>query len=225
MGAVIGDLIPLAVGVAISPISIIAVILMLFAPNATRTSAGFVVGWVVGIVVATVVFILIGSAVGVGGSGSQPSTGASWIKLIVGVGLFILGLREWRHRPAPGKGDDLPGWMSAIDKLNATKATGVGFGLATVNPKNLAVTIAAGVAIADGHLSVGQEVVAVAVFTVIAVSTVVGPAIAYWAAAARMREPLDRLKTWLAAHNADVMGTVLVVIGAVLVGKGIGGLL
>jgi Sap, sulfolipid-1-addressing protein len=224
MGAVIGDLIPLAVGIAISPIAVIAVILMLFAPRASGTSAGFVVGSVVGIVAATVVFIAIAGAVDLG-SNSQPSTGASAIKLIVGVGLIVLGLREWRHRPASGDEAKLPGWMSAIDKLTPAKAAGLGLGLAAVNPKNVALIIAAGVAIAGGHLSVGGQVVAVAVFTVIGVSTVAGPAIAYWVAAPRMRGPLDRLRTWLSEHNADVTGTVLLVIGAVLVGKGIGGLL
>ncbi len=224
MGTVIGDLIPLAVGIAISPLAIIAVILMLFAPRATGTSAGFVIGTVVGIVGATVVFTAIAGAVSFG-SNSQPSTGASVLKLIVGVGLVVLGLREWRHRPASGDEAKLPGWLSAIDKLTVAKAAGLGLGLAVVNPKNLALAIAAGVAIAGGHLSTGGQVVAVAVLTVIGVSTVAGPALAYWVAAGRMRGPLNRLKTWLVEHNADVMGTVLVVIGAVLVGKGIGGLL
>jgi threonine/homoserine/homoserine lactone efflux protein len=224
MGAVIGDLIPLAVGVAISPMTIVAVILMLFAPHAAPTSAGFLLGWVVGIVAATVIVIAIASAVDIGGT-SQPSAGASWVKLIIGLGLIVLGLREWRQRPRQGQGDDLPGWLSAVGKLTPAKATGLGFGLATVNPKNLALTVAAGVAVADGHLGTGQKVVAVVVFTVLAASTVAVPVIAYGVAASRMRGPLDQLKTWLVEHNADVMGTVLVVIGAVLVGKGIGGLL
>ena len=44
---------PLALGVAISPIPIIATILMLLAPQARGTSVGFLLGWVLGIVVAT----------------------------------------------------------------------------------------------------------------------------------------------------------------------------
>ncbi|MGH3502089.1 MAG: hypothetical protein ACRDQA_14575 [Nocardioidaceae bacterium] len=45
MGAVIGDVLPLAIGVAISPIPIIAVILMLLSRQASRTSTGFLLGW------------------------------------------------------------------------------------------------------------------------------------------------------------------------------------
>ena len=40
----------------------------------------------------------------------------------------------------------------------------------------------------------------------------------------RLRGPLDELKEWLQAHNAAVMSVLLLVIGAVLIGKGIGGL-
>jgi hypothetical protein len=54
MGAVIGDLLALAIGVAISPVPIIAVILMLLSRKATATSMGFLLGWVAGVVVVTV---------------------------------------------------------------------------------------------------------------------------------------------------------------------------
>jgi hypothetical protein len=41
MGSVIGDFLPQALGVAISPVPIIATILMLLAPKAGATSVGF----------------------------------------------------------------------------------------------------------------------------------------------------------------------------------------
>ena len=50
MNQVIGDLLPLAVGVAVSPVPIIAVILMLLSPRAGGTSVGFLAGWVAGVV-------------------------------------------------------------------------------------------------------------------------------------------------------------------------------
>lgn len=48
MGAVIGDLLPLALGIAISPVPIIAAILMLFSAQAGRTGSSFMVGWILG---------------------------------------------------------------------------------------------------------------------------------------------------------------------------------
>jgi hypothetical protein len=48
MGQVIGEYLPLAVGVAISPIPIVAVILMLFTDRARQDSLAFSVGWIGG---------------------------------------------------------------------------------------------------------------------------------------------------------------------------------
>lgn len=70
----------------------------------------------------------------------------------------------------------------------------------------------------------GEQAIAVVVFTAIAVSTVAAPVIAYAVARERMRGPLDELHVWLQTHNAAVMSVLLLVIGVVLVGKGIGGL-
>jgi len=39
-----------------------------------------------------------------------------------------------------------------------------------------------------------------------------------------MTRPLESLRKWLQDNNATVMATMILVIGAVLVGKGVGGL-
>ena len=62
-------------------------------------------------------------------------------------------------------------------------------------------------------------------FTAIAASTVLVPVVAYAVAKDRMRHALDELKAWLQANNTAVMSVLVLVIGTVLVGKGIGGLL
>ena len=58
----------------------------------------------------------------------------------------------------------------------------------------------------------------------LAASTVLVLVVAYLVARERMRHPLDELKVWLQANNATVMSVLLLVIGVVLLGKGIGGL-
>jgi hypothetical protein len=45
MGAVVGEVLPLAIGVAVSPIPVIAAILMLFSARAASSSTGFLLGW------------------------------------------------------------------------------------------------------------------------------------------------------------------------------------
>lgn len=224
MGEVIGELLPLAVGVAISPVPIIAVIIMLFAPRAGGTSAGFLVGWVLGIVGAVVGFMLVAGLTDIGDS-DEPSALASWIKLLLGVLFVVLAVGQWRKRPHDDVAAELPGWMKAIDKVTPAKAVGLGLLLSAANPKNLAMAIAAGVIIADGGLTGGEQAAGVMVFTLVAASTVTVPVIAYALAETRMRGPLGDLKSWLEVNNATVMSVLLVVLGVVVLGKGLGGLL
>jgi hypothetical protein len=63
MGPAIGDVILLALGVALSPIPIITVILMLLSPKAQENGPAFLVGWVAGLAgVSLVVTALSGNA-------------------------------------------------------------------------------------------------------------------------------------------------------------------
>ncbi|WP_136707638.1 GAP family protein [Agromyces sp. H66] len=222
MGAVIGDILPLAVGIAISPIPIIAAILMLLSPKARRTSVGFMAGWVLGIAVAVTAFTLLSSVLPESDpDASKPVTAV--IRLLLGAGLLFLALRQWRSRPAPGEEPPLPKWMSGIDAMTAGRALGLGFLLAAVNPKNLLLGAAAGLAVGSAGLDVGAVVLALIVFTVIAAASVAVPVIAYLVASDRMAAPLERLRGWLVHNNATVMAVLLVVIGVVLIGKGISG--
>ena len=222
MGAVIGDLLPLAVGIAISPIPIIAVILMLLSRRATATSTGFLLGWVVGIVLVTVVVLaLVGQAGNT--AGGEPSTLSSVLKLVLGAGLILLAVRQWQGRPKEGETAAMPKWMGAIESFSFGRALLLGFGLSAINPKNLLLCLAAGTTIGAAHLPTGQVVVATVVFTLLAASTVLVPVLGYLAARDRMAAPLDRLRAWLTQNTAAVMAVLLVVIGTVLLGKGIAG--
>ena len=192
---------------------IIAVILILLGPRAGATSIGFAVGWVVGIVAVTGITVLVATSADLGSDDDDPSTGASWAKLVLGLLLLAVGVRQWRARPRPGDDAPLPKWMAGIDRLTPVKTVGLGFLLSAVNPKNLLMCVTAGVTVAEGALDDGQQIVAVAVFTVLAASTVLVPALAYLLASARMRRPLDELKVWLQTNNATLMAVLIVVLG------------
>jgi hypothetical protein len=220
MGPAIGDILPLAIGIAISPIPIIAAILMLLSPKARGTSVGFLIGWVLGIVVAVVVFTLLSSIIPQDSGGSKPIAGV--IKILLGLGLLFLAFRQWRGRPAAGVEPAMPKWMSAIDTMTAARGLVLGFLLSALNPKNLLMGVAAGVAVGSGGLTVGESAVVIVVYTIIASITVAGPVIAYLVASTRMVGPLESLRGWLLHNNAIVMAVLLLVIGVVLIGKGIG---
>jgi threonine/homoserine/homoserine lactone efflux protein len=219
MGSVIGEILPLAVGIAISPIPIIAVILMLLSPRAKGTSLGFMIGWIAGIVVAIVVFTLLASIIPQHTGGGSPVAGV--IKIILGLLLLFLAIRQWRGRLTKGEEPAMPKWMSAIDSRTAGKGLGLGFLLSAVNPKNLLMAASAGVIVGGAGLAFGQTVIVIIIFVLLAGCTVIIPVVGYLIASARLAGPLDRLREWLVENNAVIMAVVLLVIGVAVIGKGI----
>jgi threonine/homoserine/homoserine lactone efflux protein len=221
MGGVAGEILPLALGVAISPIPVIAAILMLLSPNARTTGVGFLVGWIAGVVIAVTAFTLLSALLPEDDpDASNPVKGT--IRIALGVLLLLLAAKQWRARPHDQAEPELPKWMSAIDTLTPVKGLGLGVLLSALNPKNLIMAAGAGLAIGGSDLGTGQTVIVIVVFTVIAASTVAVPVIAYLAAADRMAQPLESLRAWLVRENTVVMAVLLLVIGVAVIGKGIG---
>jgi threonine/homoserine/homoserine lactone efflux protein len=223
VGQAIGDLLPFAIGVALSPIPIIAVILMLLSTRAGANGASFLVGWVVGVTGASIVLIAVSASLGSGSSGA-PSTSSSVFKLVAGVGLLLLARRNVRKRPKPGETAELPKWLSAIDTLTPVKAAALGVLLSALNPKNLLMIAGAMVTLSQYHLAVGDIVIVIAVFVLVAVSTVAAPVVIFAIGGSSAQHRLDAAKIWLSQNNATVMAVLLLVIGVVLIGKGISGL-
>jgi len=221
MNGAIGDVLPLALGVAISPIPVIAAILMLLSPKAKVTGTGFLLGWVLGIVVAVTVFTLLSSTLpDESGDQSQPVKGV--IQLILGALLVVMAAGQWRKRPREGQEPVMPKWMRAIDTVSFPVALGLGFLLSAVNPKNLIMAVGAGTAIGGAGLDGGGTTVVIVVYTLVAASTVLVPVVGYLLAADRLRGPLDDLHGWLAKENAVIMAVLLLTIGVTMLGKGIG---
>lgn len=222
MGTAIGDVLPLAIGVAISPIPIIATILMLLTPRAGSTATAFLAGWILGIAVGYVVFVAIGSAIDLS-SNSDGNAVTATIRLVLGVLLLALAVKQWRTRPAPGEEPSMPAWLAAIDKVTPGKALALGAGLSAINPKNLLMIVGAAVAVSQLDVGVGAKTVTGVVFTILAASTVAVPVVGYFTMRERATSWLQGLKVWLTANNAAVMAVLLLVIGVSLIGKGIGG--
>jgi threonine/homoserine/homoserine lactone efflux protein len=222
MEPLVGDLLPLAVVVAISPVPIVAVILMLLAPEARGTSMGFLTGWLVGIAgITTVVLLVAGDT---DRAGSRSSTAASWVELVLGVLLLPLAVQQWRSRPRPGEKPAAPRWIAATDRFTAPRAGGLGLVLSVANPKALLVCVAAGATIAASNVDGVQATWSVVGFTVIAASSVAVPVLAYAVAGTRMTPALESLRSWLTVRGAAVTAVLLLAIGLVLIGQGLGGL-
>lgn len=217
MGQAIGDLLPAAVGVAISPIPIIAVVLMLVSAHGRVNGPAYLLGQIAGVAGAGAVVLL--AAAGLG----EPEGSRTWLPLALGVVVLGLAAGQWRTRPRAGEEPVTPAWMGAIESFPPWKALGAGVVLSALNPKNLLLTAAGMAAIAAAGISAGEEAFALAVFTVIGSLGVAIPVILYFALGERSEPLLARLKEWMARSSAVIMTVILLLIGAKLVGDAIAG--
>jgi len=216
----ISEVLTFAIGVAISPVPIIAVILMLFSERAHVNGPVFLLGWVLALgVVCTLVYLL--------ANHSNPATGStasdtiSWGKIVLGVLFLLLALRNWRNRPRRGTEPEMPKWMGGVDALTPLKALGLGVLLAGVNPKNLILTIGAATGLAQLHLSTTDVVVSLIVFVIVASVTIAGPVLYYLLGGESAKTTLDEMKDWLRLHNGAVMAVLFLVFGVHLIAKGL----
>lgn len=216
MGEAIGQVLGLAAGVAISPVPVIALILMLFSRSAAANSLLFLAGWVGGLAVVSAVVLAIGLE---GSDGDADSGGVA--KIVIGALFVLLGVKQWRGRPGEGEEPTMPAWMATIDDFAPPKAFGLAVLLSSVNPKNLGLTIAAAASIGGVGLDADEEAVVVAVYVVLASITLIVPVVGFLAARERMTPVLDTMKAWLMANNATVMAVLFLVLGAKVLGDGI----
>src|SRR5436190_20434914 len=223
MGEAIGNMLPMAIGVAISPVPVIAVVLMLGTPRARVNGPAFAVGWLAGLAIVGAVVLVLASGNAASDTG-EPDTWASVLKLAFGVLFVLMAARAWHGRPKAGEEAPMPKWMLAIDGFAAGKSLGAGALLSGLNPKNLALTVAAGTAIAQTEISGGQQAIVLAIFVVLGSLTILAPVAVYFLMGARATEILDELKRFMGAHNAAIMTVLLLVLGAKLIGDAIAGL-
>jgi hypothetical protein len=220
MGQGISEVLTFAIAVAISPIPIIAVILMLFSARAKVNGPAFLLGWVVALAaVSAVVYVLAHD--GDVATSSTAADSVSWGKIVLGAAFLMLARRQWRKRPAPGAEPAMPKWMGGIDTLSPLKAVGLGVALAAVNPKNLILTIGSAAGLAQLGLTTSDAVVAIAVFVVLGSVTIAGPVVYALVGGARARATLDSAKAWLGVHNTAVMTVLFLVFGVDLIAKGL----
>lgn len=223
MGQAIGNTLPLAIGVAISPVPIIAVVLMLGTPQARTNGPAFAAGWLVGLTLVGAIVLVAANGSATSSSGG-PATWVSVLKLVFGILFVFLAVNSWQGRPKPGEEAAMPKWMQAINGFGPGKSAGAGVLLSGLNPKNLALTAAAAAAIAQTDIAGGEQAAALAVFILIGSLTILIPIVIYFVMGEKAKEILDELKGFMAAHNAAIMTVLLLVLGAKMIGDALAGL-
>lgn len=221
----VGTLLPLGLGIALSPFPIIMIVLMLSTAQARTNGLSFTAGWLVGIAVLVTVPTLLLDAVEEY-SEETSDVVAGIVRIALGLLLLFFAYRKIMkrlRRSGDDSGDDgLPGWMASTENTTPLKSLRSGLLISAANPKNVALAAAAGVTVTAAHLSATSDVWGIVVFVLIASMTILVPVAGYLIVPARMDAPLQSVKGWMSTNHGVMTALLLLVFGVVLIGNGLG---
>jgi threonine/homoserine/homoserine lactone efflux protein len=220
MGHAVRDVLGEAAAVAVSPLAIVAIILILATPRGRLNGQLFTLGWLLGLAALGAIMLAIG---GLGGASAHhhPATWVGGLKLALGALLALFGAWQWRRRPKDPSQAKLPKWMAAIDRFTPPKILGLGLALSAANAKNAPLTIAVGASISSAGIPVPQQIATLAIFVIIASLGVLAPLAVYLIMGERAKHVLSNWRDWAVHHNVAVMAVLFFVLGLKLLGDGI----
>jgi threonine/homoserine/homoserine lactone efflux protein len=223
MKTVLGEILPLVIVVAVSPINIVASILLLFSKRPIANASSYLAGFMLGVAAVVTGLTALADAIGLDPD-SDRSRGASALLIALGAFLLVVAVRKFAHRPDPDEEPDQPKWMKGMNTFSAGGSFGVGLSIGALNPKNIAVAVASGVVIAGAELPAGQQSVVIVIYTVLVSLGVAAPIVAAIGLGERSERILTTWKEWLERNNGTVMAVAYLFFGVIVLGKGIAGI-
>jgi hypothetical protein len=223
MGNAIGQFLSHAVGVAISPLALIAVILILGAPRGRANAVAFALGWLVAVAAVFGIILIIGADAGAHRNTGQPATWVSWFRLILGILLGLMTVRQLRMVSKAEEGL-LPKRFRNVEQFTTGNSLALGVVLAVANPKNVMQIATGAVTVASNVTHHGKQVGSAAIFLAIASAGVLVPLLIAIIGHASAPATLERWKQWTIRNHYGIMAVLFALLAAKSLGDGISGL-
>jgi hypothetical protein len=214
----------LALGVAASPLPIVAVLVLLLTKRARFSSLVLLASWVIGVVIALAIAVVFAGTLRMPRAGTD-LMGEGVFTLLLGIGLVTMGVISRRGRVRQEDPQATPSWVNSVDNLSPIGGAVVVFLNATTSPKNLALAITAGRMIANTGAPLAEEAVWVLLYVAIASLTIAAPVALYFFGGNTSIAILERWKRVVTTHAAAVMEITLFVLGLGMTARGLYNLL
>jgi len=185
-------------------------------PAGRKRAVAFVVGWVLAIVIigAVAVFVLHGQDFS--SHKTTPSRTASALEIVLGCIVVIASARAFRRRSRRAASVETPKWVAGLDRTTWWLAVLVGSFMLTYS-----LTLAAAIEVLKANVSTADAVVAFIVFALASITTISAPIVLALVAPERSAERLAAWRRWLLGNSRTIGLVALMVVGALLIGRGI----
>jgi hypothetical protein len=219
MGEALLQLIPLGLAAALSSVPVTATIFILLSDSRRRSGLAFLAGTVLGTFTAVAIATVAGQAIP--GRPRHHNDQIARLEVAVGFAMVVLGVISLarRNRPRNSRGTS---WLDSIGSFGLVPVFGIALAL-NVRPKALLLGAAAGLTISRADLGFEQNLVLAILYTAVATVTVVVPILATIVVPEWMEPRLLSVKGYITGHSAAVSATMMILVGAFVIGVGISG--
>jgi hypothetical protein len=212
---VILDLLLIGLVITLEPIPLTAFILILLAKGGTRKGAAFIFGWLLSLAIVVAATVLL-TGNKPPAPNTAPSLAALAVKILIGVALVLIAVRQRRRMGKPRPPKKPPKWQSGLDSMSPWYAIGLA---PLTQPWGL---VAAGVAtITAAKLSSWESYVALFLFCLVATAVYIVLEVYAGFRPERAQALLGSIRTWIDTHTDQVIIVASLVLGLWLVGTSI----
>ncbi len=199
-----------------SPGSVVTMIVLLSMSSPLRRAIAFICGWVLAIAVLALLMIFVLHGQDFSSKNTTPSRTASIVEIVLGA-LITVGSARLYRRPRTAKGPESPPkWLDRIERVNWSVCIVAGTVMLSY-----ALSLAAIAEILKANVSTVDASIAAVVFVVTSIVTISAPVVVVVAKPERSNEVLASWRTWLVGNSRSIALMALMVIGALLVVRGV----
>ena len=215
------SLIPVIAGLGLavaftSPGSVVTMIVLLSMSSPLKRAFAFICGWVLAIAVLALLMIFVLHGQDFSSKHTTPSRAASIAEIVIGVLLAVGSARLYR-RPKTARGpESTPKWLDKIERVNWSLCIVAGAVMLSY-----ALSLAAIAEILKANVDTAAAALAAIVFAVTSIVTIGAPVVVVIVKPERSNEVLASWRAWLVGNSRSIALIALMVIGALLVVRGI----
>lgn len=234
MADLIVSLIPLALGVLLSPLAIMALVAVLLSRRARINGVTYLIGWAFAIAIVLALAYLILGLFEVHDMRAPPV----WVPIVrIALGLLLLGGAVYVYRrghrqiaamstattPADvvRAAPQLPGWLRAVEHFTPLRSGLLGLGIFILNPVDASCAILAALEVRQAAVDPATGITTLIVFGVVGVLPIAVPVILTLARGTAAEPALTAMRNWIASHTGVLNAALLLVIAVLQLQKGV----
>ena len=216
----VGDVLPIAVTVAISPVAIISGVVLQLSEHGRAKAVLFAVGWIISLLVVTGIAVAV-TDVAEEDSPAATDDGVKIFTLILGVIFLGLAVVAWRKRPAPGEPASEAKLLARVTAMSGLSVLGLGLIEAVAIVKNVPLSFGAGARIAEDTGNRSEAWIVLVIFVLIASLGILLPLLIAIVGGHRLDPALNNFREWLEANISPITIITCLVVGVYFIGTGL----